>query len=75
MAHTVVKFTKNDDGEKDDGLWHYAFHLTGNQKLCTGEFYGIGESSAIFKTKGVEKGGINCPKCLRIINEMKSIKL
>ena len=78
MSHTLVKIFKDDDGIKiENPVWHLSEPDSGQggRALCTCEFYGGGESSVVFKTKTVEKGGINCVRCLEIINDIKAIKL
>ena len=75
MNH-LVKITIDDDGaEKLDAKWCYISELSGHHTLCTGEFFGYGESGCVFETKAVKKGGITCPVCLEIIRHHKSIKL
>lgn len=78
MSHILVKIFKDDDGiEVENPVWHLSDpdSRQGKRVLCTSEFYGSGESSVVFKTKTVEKGGIKCERCLEIINDMKAIKL
>jgi len=79
MAHKIVKLLSDDDGveySKDEQVWHLSIVVTGDPcTLCSGEFYGDGESACKFKEKIVEYGGITCKKCLREIEEIKSIKL
>lgn len=77
MAHTVVKITVNDDGDKyQDPKWHlYDRFGDSDRTFCSGEVFGFGESIAEFKTKIVEKGGITCHLCLKRIKSIKSIKL
>lgn len=70
----IVKITVNDDGEKvRNPKWHYAFNTgSGDQALCTGEYYGFGESGCEYK---LSRGKITCPDCVAIIKEIKKIKL
>lgn len=78
MSHTLVKIFKDDDGETiEHSVWHLSDpdSRQGRRVLCTCEFYGEGESSVVYKTKTVERGGIKCDRCLEIINDMKAIKL
>lgn len=79
MSHIIVKFSSDDDGyevEKDEQVWHLsASEAGGNMSVCTGEFYGYGESGIKFKTKEVKRGGITCEKCLSYVKFFKSIKL
>ena len=73
----LVKLLTDDDGYKiDKPKWHYVVTLTGDPAtLCSGEFFGIGQSSCTYKEKTVERGGITCERCLKIIKEIKDIKL
>ncbi|MNL07520.1 hypothetical protein D3C87_1281990 [compost metagenome] len=75
--HTVVKFTKNNDGDKvERPKWHLSITYSGvAMSLCSGECYGFGVSSCEFQEKDVEIGGINCNDCLGRIKELQSIKL
>lgn len=77
MAHDIVKILTADDGEKRDGqVWCLVQIRTGDPcTLCTGEFFGLGQSGCKFKAKTVDKGGITCPDCLSIIKELKALKL
>lgn len=77
MSHTVVKILFDDDGEKrDEPVWCLSEFVDGAPRtLCSGEVYGDGESSVIYKEKTVERGGITCDNCKSIINRIKSIKL
>lgn len=70
----VVKIKVNDDGEKQKfAKWHYVnFHGSGENALCTGEYFGEGEGSAEFDKK---RGKITCPECVRIIKELKAVRL
>lgn len=73
----LVKILSSDDGEKrDNPVWCLVHVITGgNATLCGGEFFGEGESSCSYETKRTERGGITCEECLRIIKEIKSVKL
>ena len=77
MTHVVVKIFIDDDGEPiDKPVWHlYEVDGGGHHALCTGEFLGVGESAAEYKTKEVSRGGITCESCLEIIRRHKAIKL
>jgi len=77
MGHTLVKILTDDDGMKiKKPVWHLSMHMGGGeQAMCTGEYYGFGESAVTYDTKGKEKGGITCPECLTIIKIIKNIKL
>ncbi len=79
MSHFVVKLLSDDDGvdyDKDQQVWHYSGESTGDPcVLCSGEYFGEGQSNCKFIEKRVKRGGITCKKCLRIIKEYKAIKL
>lgn len=76
MAHTLVKITSNDDGDKiQNPKWHWIMTIDADRTLCGGEAFGEGESNAKFKLKTLKKGGITCPLCLSIIKEIKAIEL
>ncbi len=76
MAHTLVKITRNDDGDKiPDAKWHWIMSIDADRTLCGGEAFGEGESRAEYKLKTVKRGGITCQQCLSIIKEMKAIEL
>jgi hypothetical protein len=73
----LVKILFNDDGEKQfSPKWHLVAQFGDSPRtVCTGEVFGVGEGSAVYKDKVVEKGGITCPECKKIIWWFKSIKL
>ncbi len=74
----LVKFSMDDDGcIVDNAGWHLVdpANLQGNAALCTGEFFGGGESSVVFEVKSAQKGGITCLKCLEILKIYKAVKL
>jgi hypothetical protein len=79
MTHKIVKLTMDDDRveiPKEEQVWHLGTTATGDPiVLCSGEFYGEGQSSCEFKEKVVEYGGITCKNCLELLKEYKSIKL
>lgn len=77
MAHEVVQIIVDDDGEDtNDNSWHLVVQPDGSPRtLCTGEVFGKGEGSAVFKNKVVARGGITCKNCLNEIRFFKSIKL
>lgn len=77
MSHELVKILSDDDFEKiENPKWHLIVTISGsNATLCTGEFFGEGESNVIYENKIVKRGGITCRKCLEQLKELKSIKL
>jgi hypothetical protein len=72
----LVKILVDDGGDKRESpKWCLAVRNDGSKRtLCTGEAFGLGESTAIFKEKKANKG-ITCPKCIEIIKFYKSINL
>jgi hypothetical protein len=76
MAHNLVKFITDDDGETMEPLWHFPMCVgDANRALCNGHVFGEGESSAKFAVKIVQRGGISCPVCLSILKALKKVKL
>jgi len=74
--HNLVKFITDDDGEPMPPLWHYPLVIgDANRALCNGHVFGEGESGAKYEVKQVQRGGITCPECLKIIKMFKRIKL
>lgn len=72
----LVKIYKNDDGDEiEKPLWHLAVTVTGGDNvLCTGEFYGMGESSVVYDIKEGTMHDITCEDCKQIIKDFKAIK-
>lgn len=70
----VVKILVSEDGEKIPyAKWCLSWNKAGGRMtLCTGQFYGMGESSCKYKEK---HGKITCPECIEEIKMFKSIKL
>lgn len=77
MSNQLVQISVTDDGEETkDSRWHYVTQPDGSPRtLCGGEAFGFGEGEAVYKTKTVERGGITCDECLKIIKQFKAIKL
>ena len=77
--HRIVKILSSDDGEptpKDSQVWHLVVVEAGSScTLCGGEYFGFGESGCEYEAKNVDKGGITCKECLKIIKRFKDIKL
>lgn len=75
MNH-IVKFLTDEDGFKEQNKsWHYVVNQDANRALCNGQVFGFGESKVEYKDKLVERGGITCSECIKLIKEFKSIKL
>jgi len=76
--NNLIKMLVDDDGievDIDQQHWHYVDYVAGgNATLCTGEYFGRGESTSKYETKSVQKGGITCPQCIGRIKEIKAIK-
>lgn len=70
----VVKILYNEDGEKEDSpKWHWINTFGDSPRaFCTGEVFGYGEGSAVYKSK---TGKITCPHCIELIKRIKAIKL
>lgn len=79
MSNTLVQILVDDDGNEPNHPedWHLTdpCNWQGAATLCTGEFYGVGESVCVYKEKQVVRGGITCANCLKMIKKYKSIKL
>lgn len=75
--NNLIKLINDEDGEPGDGLWHLVQQAGGGEDtiLCTGEVYGYGEGDAVAELKTVKRGGIECRKCMRIIKEIKAVRL
>jgi hypothetical protein len=77
--HLLVRISRDDDGEQkpDWQDWHLVDpgNPGGEAALCTGEFFGVGESACEFETKFVRRGGITCQVCLDRLRSYKAVKL
>lgn len=75
-GNTVVKILIDEDGDVTGNTkWCLVQDNVGNdapRTVCSGEVFGLGQSSAEFKTK---KGKVTCPNCIATIKWFKSIKL
>lgn len=75
----LVQILIDDDGNEPTNpyYWHLSdpCNPQGAATLCTGEFYGSGESVCVYETKEVLRGGITCPKCEETIKAYKAVKL
>ncbi len=73
----LVKLLTNDDGQKQEPLWHLIdpANETGPSTLCSGEFFGYGESSCTYELKSVKRGGITCLKCTGKLKTYKAVRL
>lgn len=70
---TLIKVFSDDDGRKvDDRGWCATMNIDAPRTLCTGEAYGQGESSVVYKTK--ESGKVTCPACIKILKTLKEFK-
>lgn len=77
VVKILTEDSPNGTGEKyENPKWCYIQNWgDGLRTLCTGEVFGIGESSCEYKIKPLIRGAITCDKCKTIINEIKSIPL
>jgi hypothetical protein len=75
MAH-LVKVTIDDDGNKKKyAKWCLVTRHGGSSRTCcTGEAFGLGESTASYNTKDAPLSKITCPECKNVINWYKSLK-
>lgn len=75
MAHNLVKFITDEDGEQMEPLWHFPINIDGSDRaICNGHVFGDGEGAAQFVIKIIQRGGITCPRCLEIIKSLKRVK-
>jgi hypothetical protein len=77
-GHKVVKILYDEDSVKcETPKWHLVEWVFGDspRTACTGEVFGYGEGSAIYKEKSVLKGGVTCPNCLEIIKWYKGLNI
>lgn len=69
----VVKIIVDDDRVRvKNPKWHYVTSYDADRTLCCGEAFGLGESRCVYQRK---RGKITCPDCIRIIKELKAVKL
>lgn len=77
--HAVVHISKDDDGlvKPDGDKWHLVDpgNKQGDAALCTGEFFGVGESRCEYEVAYRAKGGITCLQCLEKLKEYKAVRL
>lgn len=75
MNH-LVKILFDEDGTKQESpKWHLATPFgDAYRTVCTGEVFGFGEGSVIFKEKIATKG-ITCSDCKDMVEWFKSVKL
>jgi hypothetical protein len=77
MSHRLVKILSYDDGEKANRRgWCWIVNNDGTDRtLCDGVAFGFGDSGCEYKQRVVERGGITCKTCLKLIKEFKAIAL
>lgn len=75
MPHLVMILSSDDGEKRDDPVWHLNYGRDAERTFCEGEAFGIGESGCDYKTKVTKRGGITCPECLKMIKEIKAIRL
>src|SRR5688500_11894042 len=76
MKHTnhLVKITRDDNGENIKyAKWCLAVNRAGGwQSLCSGQFFGMGESDCEYQEK---RGRVTCPNCIEQIKEIKRVTI
>lgn len=78
MSNNLVKIIRDDDGNlTDNDTWHLVdpAEPCGPCALCTGEFFGPGESDVEYSIKTVERGGVTCTRCMKMLRIYKAVKL
>lgn len=67
----------DDDLQDCDTGWHLVSFGGDSDPsiLCSGFVFGAGVSGMKFKLKEVNRGGITCAECLKIVKKYKSIRL
>jgi len=78
--NSLVKLLTDDDGDpvdKEDQRWHLVdpCNRGGRATLCTGEFFGLGESQCEYEEKTAERGGITCQHCVQKLKAYKAVRL
>ena len=75
--HTVAKIISDNDGNKCNQLiTHLVIDSGGSNVLaCSGECFELGEGLAVGESWEVNKDGINCKECLKIITFYKKLKI
>jgi hypothetical protein len=76
--NNLVKIIADDDGELTNNEdWHLVDpgNAQGNAALCTGEFFGGGESTVRFEMRTVQRGGVTCRTCLDLVKIYKAVRL
>jgi len=75
----VAKQLVDEDGEVvpvSDQVWHLVWSVTGDSALfCTGEYVEEGCGNGEYELRYVERGRITCPKCIKQIKDIRSVKL
>lgn len=74
---TLVKLLTHDDGEPvESPVWHLSDQYGDSARtLCSGEAYGIGESSSEYEYASGFGRDITCDRCRRILKTHQEIKL
>ena len=77
MAHELVKILSDDDDEPyENPVWHIIdLWNTDPATLCSGEYFGEGQSGCRYELKMRARGGVTCEECLRKARWLKSYKL
>lgn len=77
MNNLVMLLSDDDTDLYENPVWCLVdpANAGGPATLCTGEYFGLGESFCTYKRKSVKKGGITCPRCIAALKAYKSIRL
>lgn len=75
----AVNLLTHDDGEAhpDAGLWHIIdpTNKQGAATLCSGEFFGYGESGCKYELRVLTPGTVTCQRCIDDIQTLKKLKI
>jgi len=75
--HELVKLLTDDDREVyHNPQWHIIDDFGSDPAtLCTGEYFGEGQSECTYELKVVKRGGVTCQACLAKAKWLKSFRL
>lgn len=76
--NTLIKLLTDDDKAAiEEPKWCLADPVSRDAPriLCCGSVFGDAESAATYEIKEVERGGIECNACMRMIKAYKRVRL